>query len=134
MLVDQAADAFFNEYPLIKRNKPTAKKFSMICVSGQHSSIRKAEKTDDVIIVSVQSGFRSLEYIEPVLARKVIVVIDEAHHAVARSYQRIVDFIRRKRRNMKLLGADCYSDSQYRPKQQALEWICSMRISSTVFP
>ena len=104
MLVDQAADAFFNEYPLIKRNKPTAKKFSMICVSGQHSSIRKAEKTDDVIIVSVQSGFRSLEYIEPVLARKVIVVIDEAHHAVARSYQRIVDFIRRKRRNMKLLG------------------------------
>lgn len=104
MLVDQAADAFCNAYPLIKKNKPTAKKFSMICVSGQHSSIRKAEKTDDVIIVSVQSGFRSLEYIEPVLARKVIVVIDEAHHAVARSYQRVVDFIRRKRRKMKLLG------------------------------
>ena len=104
MLVDQAADAFLNAYPLIKKKNPTAKKLDMICISGQHSSIRKAEKTDNIIIVSVQSGFRSLEYIEPVLARKVIVVIDEAHHAVARSYQRVIDFIRRKRRKMKLLG------------------------------
>lgn len=104
MLVDQAADAFLNAYPLIKKNNPKAKKLDMICISGQHSSIRKAEKTDNIIIVSVQSGFRSREYLEPVLARKVIVVIDEAHHAVAHSYQRVLDFIRRKRRNMKLLG------------------------------
>ena len=104
MKVDQAADAFLNAYPLIKKKNPKAKMFNMICISGQHSSIRKAEKTDNVIIVSVQSGFRNLEYIEPVLSRKVIVVIDEAHHAVARSYQRVLDFIRRKRRNMKLLG------------------------------
>lgn len=104
MLVDQAADSFLNAYPLIKKNNPSAKTFNMICISGQHSSIRKAEKTDNVIIVSVQSGFRSMEYIEPVLARKVIVVIDEAHHAVARSYQRVLEFIRRKRRKMKLLG------------------------------
>lgn len=104
MLVDQAADAFCNGYPLIKKNKPNAQKFSMICISGEHSSIRMAEKTDDVIIVSVQSGFRSLEYIGPVLGKKVIVVIDEAHHAVAKSYKKIVDFIRRKRHNLKLLG------------------------------
>lgn len=104
MLVDQAADAFVNNCSLITEVNPKAKSFRLTCVSGQHSSIRMADKRDNVVIISVQSGFRNLDYLYPILASKVIIVIDEAHHSVAKSYQRVVEAICQKKRDVKLLG------------------------------
>lgn len=105
MLVDQAADAFVNNCSLIKDTRPEAESFRITCVSGQHSRLEKADKEDNVIIVSVQSGFRRLEYLRPILSDKVIVVIDEAHHSVANSYQKVVEAINKSnRQDVKLLG------------------------------
>ena len=104
MLVDQAADAFVNNCSLVKDSKPKSDKFTITCVSGQHSNIKIADKTDNVIIISVQSGFRNLPYLQPILGKKVIVVIDEAHHSVAKSYQRIMDYIYQQRKGTLLLG------------------------------
>ena len=79
MLIDQTADAFYNFAPLIKSQNPAAKKLDMVCVSGEHSSIKATKKTDDVMIIGVQYGFRNNYYLNKVLAKKIIVV-DEAHH------------------------------------------------------
>ena len=104
LLLEQAADAFFNLHPVIKKYNSDRKRFSMLCISGQHSSIRKAEKSDDVLLISVQSGIRNVDYLEPALSDKIIIVIDEAHHTVAKSYRHIIEYICGKRKNVRLLG------------------------------
>ena len=104
MLVDQAADAFVNNCSLITEANPKAKSFRITCVSGQHSSIREADKKDNVIIISVQSGFRNIDYLYPILGSKVIIVIDEAHHSVAKSYKKVVEAICHRKRGVKRLG------------------------------
>jgi len=104
MLIDQTADAFYNLAPLIKTKNSKLKTFKMACISGEHSSIKATEKDDNVMILSVQSVVRSLDYLKDVLASKVIIVVDEAHHTAAESYYKIIKHIRKTRKNVKLLG------------------------------
>jgi superfamily II DNA or RNA helicase len=104
MLIDQTADAFYNNAPLVKVVNPKKKSLKIACVSGEHSTIRATEKDDDIMIISVQSVCRSLEYLKTVLAKKVIIVVDEAHHTVAMSYRKTIDYIRKLRKDAKLLG------------------------------
>lgn len=104
MLINQTADAFYNFAPLIKSRNPTAEKFNIVCVSGEHSSIKATKKDDDLMIISVQSGFRNIDYLKKVLAKKIIIVVDEAHHTVAESYRRIINYIIKRRKDVKLLG------------------------------
>lgn len=104
MLIDQTASSFYNFAPLVKLENSKKKKLQMTCVSGEHSSIRATEKNDDIMIISVQSGFRNLDYMRSVLSRKVMIVVDEAHHTVAMSYRRIIEYIRKRGKSAKLLG------------------------------
>lgn len=104
MLIDQAADAIYNAAPIVKFTDSSREQFRMICVSGSHSTIRAAEEKDDVIILGVQTVIRNLEYLAPCLKEKVLIVIDESHHAVAPSYLMVINEIRRLRKNVKLLG------------------------------
>lgn len=104
MLLDQSASAFRDLSPLVKKRNSNAKELRIICVSGIHSSIRATEKTDDIIIISTQSGYRGLDYISRVLKKRVMIVVDEAHHTCAPTYQRIINCIRGKRKDAKLLG------------------------------
>lgn len=104
MLIDQTASTFYKLSPIVKNNNKSKKELTMTCVSGEHSSIRATEKGDDILIISVQSGFRGLDYLKSILGKKVIIVVDEAHHTVAMSYRRIIDYVRRYRKEAKLLG------------------------------
>jgi len=104
MLVDQTADAFYKFAPLIKHANPEARIFRMTCVSGHHASIKCTQKSDNVMILSVQSVCRSLDFLRTILGKKVIIVVDEAHHTVARSYDNTIKYIRKLRKNTKLLG------------------------------
>lgn len=104
MLIDQTAAAFKSFAPLAKSYDSKLKQLKMACVSGEHASIRATEKDDDIIIVSVQSGFRNLEYLKTILKKKVIIVVDEAQHTVAMSYRRTIEYIRKIRKDAKLLG------------------------------
>jgi len=104
MLIDQTAAVFYNNSPAIKKYDQKKKHFQMVCVSGNHQTIKATEKEDDLMILSVQSTCRSLDYLTSVLGRKVIIVVDEAHHTVAKSYRKTIDQIMRKRKDVKLLG------------------------------
>lgn len=104
MLIDQAAKSFYNNSPAIKLFNSKMRQFKMVCVSGNHLTMKSTEKDDNLMILSVQSASRNLDYLKTVLSKKVIIIVDEAHHAVAKSYKKIIDFIRKRRPDAKLLG------------------------------
>ena len=104
MLIDQAAEQFKDMSSLIMDKNPDAKTFNFMCASGKHGTIKAASKKQDLMILSVQTAVRNLEYIRKSLKQKVIIVVDEAHHTVATSYKRIVSDIRKRRPDAFLLG------------------------------
>lgn len=105
MLVEQAASVFYKLVPLIKEGTNTPPKtFTMICVSSEHSSAKALDKNDDLIISMVQSLSRNTNRLQKNLHKKVIIVVDEAHHALAPTYRRIINEIRKKVPTAKLLG------------------------------
>jgi len=104
MLINQSAKTIYDNSPVIKLFAPDAKRFKLACVSGEHQSVKAMEKDDSVIIISVQSACRGLDHIDRVLGDKVMIVIDEAHHSVAKSYRKTVEHIRSLRPDAKLLG------------------------------
>ena len=104
MLIDQTAEAFYNFAPLAKMLNPKAGILKIACISGEHSTIKATEIDDNIMVISVQSVCRSLDYLKTVLANKVIIVVDEAHHTVAMSYRKTIDYIRKIRKDAKLLG------------------------------
>ena len=130
MLIDQTADAFFNFSPLVKLEKPDAKTFNMSCISGFHMSIKATEKRDNVMILSIQSVARNQEYLRSVLANKVMIVVDEAHHSVARSYENTIKNIRSLRKDTKLLGLTA---TPVRGNDSETKYLMKMYDSNIVF-
>lgn len=104
ILIDQAADQFKRLSPLIREKAPAKRKFRFMCASTDHGTIKAASESQDVMILSVQTAVRNLVYLKKNLKKKVIVVVDEAHHSIAPSYRRIVEAIRKKRPDTLLLG------------------------------
>lgn len=104
LLIEQTADSVYKAAPIIKYENSQKEHFKMVCVSGLHSTKNSLEKDDDVIIFSVQSLYGNLPYLDAILAEKVLVIVDEAHHTLAPSYRLIIDHIRRLRPGSKLLG------------------------------
>lgn len=103
MLVEQAASVFYKLSPIIKENS-NKKTFKMVCISSVHSSSNAIEKDDDLIVSMVQSISRNTNRLQKNLHDKVIIVVDEAHHALAPTYRRTITEIRKKNPAAKLLG------------------------------
>ena len=104
MLLEQAEQVFRENAPLAKSEESGNKPMRIITVSGAHRSPHELSKKDSIKIVGVQSAVRNLDHLRSTLGSKVMVVIDEAHHSIAPSYQKIVDTIMKKRPHAKLLG------------------------------
>ena len=105
MLVEQAAGVFYRLSPLVKEgNNDAPDTFTMTCVSGKHASSHALSKKDDLVVGTVQSLCRKTQYITNPLKEKVIIVVDEAHHTIAPSYRHIIEDIRKKQPDAKLLG------------------------------
>ena len=104
MLLEQAAEQFYSFAPLITTENRNMDQFKMVCISGKHSTVSALEKDDNLIISSVQSLCNKTMYLPGVLQDKVVLVIDEAHHSLARSYRRIINAVRALRKDVKILG------------------------------
>jgi len=104
MLIEQTADAVYNAAPIVKFNNSSKEVFKMVCISGQHSTVRSLEKDDDIMIFNVQSLCRNLQYLQAVLHDNVLIIVDEAHHTLAPSYRLIIETIQDLCPNVKLLG------------------------------
>ena len=76
--------------------------FTYRIISGAHDKTVNINKDDDFIIASKDSLNSGSEYIEKWLEENrdnVCLIIDEAHHAIAKSYRKIIDMIEEKSLN-----------------------------------
>lgn len=103
LLLEQAAEAFAcNAYT---DNMVNHTVFNYRIISGMHDKPIHIKKTDNIIIASKDSIVRSLNRLnEWISGEEIYLVIDEAHHAVAKSYKKIIQYVADHTKSMKLLG------------------------------
>ena len=103
LLLEQAAEAFArNAYTDTMVNRTV---FNYRIISGMHDKPVHIQKTDRILIASKDSMIRSLDKLKNWLnGEEIYLVIDEAHHAVAKSYKKIIQYVADHTRSMKLLG------------------------------
>ena len=104
LLLEQAADSFIvNAYSDLLVNRTS---FKYRIISGRHDRPIHIRKDDDILIVSKDSLVRNMHTLDEWLngENELYFVIDEAHHATARSYRRIIEYVQKKVKTVKMLG------------------------------
>lgn len=105
MLLDQAADCFYDFAGLSKIENPKIRDYRINCISGEHLSVKQVKDSkSEVIVASISSICRNKAHLKRILGRKVMIVVDEAHHTFAPTYQDIIKFVGKCRKETKLLG------------------------------
>lgn len=103
LLLEQAADTFARNAYLDDMINHT--EFIYRIISGVHDKPVHIQPTDSILIAGKDRIIRCLERLDKWLADEdVYLVIDEAHHAVAKSYRRIISYVEQKAKSVKLLG------------------------------
>lgn len=103
LLLEQAAEAFeLNSYDNLLVN---INSYTYRLISGVHDKPASICKDDNVLFLSKDSIIRDLSVLDEWLEDSdIYLIIDEAHHAVAKSYRKIIDFVFDKAKNVKMLG------------------------------
>ena len=106
MLLDQAAESF-RKYAYAEVI-PNVSSFSYRIVSGSvnHDRTIDISPKDDLLIAGKDSIGRNMEALDKWLNgdNEVFLVIDEAHHATAKTYRKIIDHVKGKVKNTKVIG------------------------------
>lgn len=106
MLLDQAAESFqkFAYTEVI----PHISSFRFRVISGASSHDRTSDirPDDNLLIVSKDSIGRKLDRLDKWLAgeKELYLIVDEAHHSTAKTYRKVIDYVRSKVLNVKLIG------------------------------
>lgn len=104
LLLEQAIKAFeLNAYADVMTERL---EFSYRVISGVHQSATMIKPTDDLLIVSKDSLVKNIKQLNRWLKqeKELYVVVDEAHHASAPTYEKILNYLKQKVPNLKLLG------------------------------
>lgn len=106
MLLDQAAESFqkFAYTEVV----PHISSFCFRIVSGASSHDRTSDirSSDNLLIVSKDSIGRNIERLDQWLKgeKDLYLIVDEAHHSTAKTYRKVIDYVRAKVPNLKLIG------------------------------
>ena len=106
MLLDQAAESFqkFAYTEVV----PHISSFRFRIVSGASSHDRTIDiKADDnLLIISKDSIGRNIERLDKWLEgeKELYLVVDEAHHSTAKTYRKVINYVKEKVPNLKLIG------------------------------
>lgn len=106
MLLEQAAESFqkFAYTEVI----PSISSFCFRIVSGasNHDRTIDIDSKDNLLIVSKDSLGRNINRIDKWLEGEdeVYFVIDEAHHSTAKTYRKVIEYVKSKVANVKLIG------------------------------
>ena len=106
MLLDQAAESFqkFAYSEVI----PHISSFRFRVVSGAstHDRTIDIQPSDNLLIVSKDSIGRNLTRLDQWLAgeKELYLIVDEAHHSTAKTYRKVIDYVRSKVPSVKLIG------------------------------
>lgn len=106
MLLNQAAESF--QKFAYTETIPHVSSFSFRIVSGSTSHDRTSDikATDNLLIVSKDSIGRNLTRLDPWLKgeKEIYLIVDEAHHSTAKTYRRVIDYVKGKVPAVKLIG------------------------------
>lgn len=106
MLLDQAAESF-QKYAF-KEVIPHVSSFTYRIISGSNSHDRAVDiqKNDQVLIISKDSAGRNLHLLAPWLEgeQEIFLVVDEAHHSTAKTYRKVIDYVKQFVPSVKLIG------------------------------
>lgn len=106
MLLDQAAESF--QKFAFAEAMPHIGEFTYRIVSGSTNHDRSIDisEKDNILILSKDSIGRNLSVLDKWLEgeNEIYFVIDEAHHATAKTYRKIIKYVEERVPNVKLLG------------------------------
>ena len=106
MLLDQAAESFqkFAYTEVV----PHISSFCFRIVSGASSHDRTSDirQNDNLLIVSKDSIGRNIDRLDQWLKgeKELYLIVDEAHHSTAKTYRKVIDYVKSKVPNLKLIG------------------------------
>ncbi|MCK8825786.1 DEAD/DEAH box helicase family protein [Fuchsiella alkaliacetigena] len=104
-LLNQAFNALEkNSFSSLLRKR---KKYRYRIISGQHDKSVNIQADDDFIIASKDSLYRNMNYLIDNWVKdlnEVVLVIDEAHHATAKTYRKIIDGLKNNVNKFNMLG------------------------------
>lgn len=106
-LLEQVKDEITKlAYESILPNRKNGK-ISIQLISGSHDKAININKDTDILIASVQTLNRNLEYLKNKYLKQnndIFLVIDEAHHATARTYRKLIETVTNTSKNYNILG------------------------------
>ena len=106
MFLDQAAESFqkFAYTEVV----PHISSFCFRIVSGASSHDRTSDirPGDNLLIVSKDSIGRNIDRLDQWLKgeKELYLIVDEAHHSTAKTYRKVIDYVKAKVPNLKLIG------------------------------
>ena len=134
-LLDQAAETF-QKYPY-SEFIPSISSFKYRIVSGEtkHDRTIDIEKKDDLLIVSKDSMGRNLSALDNWLKgeNEIFLIVDEAHHSTAKTYRKVIDYVKSKVSNVKLIGLTATPFRTAESEQGLLSKIYTDGIENGVF-
>ena len=105
-LLDQAAESFYRY--AYAENLPHTSSFKYRIISGasEHDKPSHIHADDNLLIISKDSIGRNLSCLDRWLAKEneIFLIIDEAHHAPAKTYRKVIDYVKKKVHHVKLIG------------------------------
>lgn len=105
-LLDQAAETF--QRYAYSEVIPNVSSFRYRIISGanEHDRTIDIDKKDNLLIISKDSIGRNLSALDEWLKKEeeIYFIVDEAHHSTAKTYRKIIDYVRNKVNNVKLIG------------------------------
>lgn len=106
MLLDQAAESFQKFAYTEVVPHISSFRFRIVSGSSEHDRTSDIRSTDNLLIVSKDSIGRNIQRLDPWLEGEdeLYLIVDEAHHSTAKSYRKVIDYIRAQVPNLKLIG------------------------------
>ena len=105
-LLDQAAKTFQNY--AFSEIIPSISSFRYRIISGapEHDRTIDIDNKDDLLIISKDSIGRNLSALDKWLKGEDVIylIVDEAHHSTAKTYRKVIDYVKSKVPNVKLIG------------------------------
>lgn len=106
ILLDQAAESFQKFAYTEVMPHISSFRFRVISGASSHDRTSDIQPSDNLLIVSKDSIGRNLDRLDKWLAgeQELYLVVDEAHHSTAKTYRKVIDYVRGKVPRVKLIG------------------------------
>lgn len=106
ILLEQAAESF-QKYAYSSVIPHTSLfRYRIVSGASSHDKTIHIQPTDNLLILSKDSIGRNIERLDLWLdnEKEIYLVIDEAHHSTAKTYRKIIDYLKSKVESVKLIG------------------------------